>query len=81
MYVTEDMVLGFDSGLDGSEQFDTACPHSSAAEITMTNGRSVGDEYISVIRYTIPLLKTLVTSGQIECPVAKLRLPEVQVQC
>ena len=62
MYVSIDMILGFDSPLDCMQQVNTTRPHTSAAEVSKPQRRTVGDQDVGVTRDLVPLLKTFFSS-------------------
>lgn len=75
MDVTKDMILWLHPLLHCAQQLDTASTHTGATEITMTHGRSVGDQDIHTWRYLIPFIKARGATRHIEGPATEFWLP------
>ncbi|KAF4532098.1 hypothetical protein B566_EDAN006192 [Ephemera danica] len=53
----------------------TSSPHTGAAKISMTHGRSVSHQHVSVRGNELPFVQAGTSTGQIESPFAELWLP------
>lgn len=78
MDMSKDVVLWPDSLLNSREQLHAAGSHTCTTQISVTDGRSVSHQDVCVVRYCFPLTKTRFSSGQVECPLAKLWLPTLK---
>lgn len=75
MDMAEDVVARLDSALYGSQQLYAARTDARAAQVPVAHRWRVRHQYIRRVRDLPPLAEARLAAGQVERPLAELRLP------